>query len=423
MVRPAGRWPLPLRLYEGAADLLLPVAQVRAARRLRAGGFGPRAPERLGRASLPRPPGRLAWFHGASVGEGLSILPLATALAADGPVLVTTGTAGSARVLGPRLPPGALHHFAPLDAGQPVRRFLDAWRPDLAVFAESEIWPRTLRETAARGIPLALVGARLSPRSRDRWARLGHSARALLGLFDRIWTQDEDGRAALLSLGADPARTAVGGNLKAAALPPPDRAERAALSAALGGAPVWTALSTHPGEEEAVLDAHARLRARLPGARLVLAPRHPERGGEVAALAQARGLPLGQRSRGEGWAEAGLLADTLGEAGLWLRLSPVAFLGASLVPRGGHNPWEPAACGTALLMGPSRGTIAADWAALAAAGAAAEVRDAPSLAEAVAALLSDPARAAAMGAAGRALWQAQAGRAEAIARALHGMRG
>jgi 3-deoxy-D-manno-octulosonic-acid transferase len=416
-------WPAPLRLYGAVADAMLRPAFRRASARLGAQGVPPaRQRERLGEATCPRPGGRLVWFHAASVGESLSVLPLVRVMTEGAAVLVTTGTASSAAILAGRLPEGVLHQFAPLDAKGPLARFLDHWRPDLAVMVESEIWPQTLRAVRARGVPLVLMNARMSARTLRAWGRMPRSARAVLGLFDRIVAQSEAGRDALLALGADAARVSVGGNMKAVAPPPPaDPAEMARLRAVLDGAPVWAAVSTHPGEEEAVVAAHRPVLARHPKARLILVPRHPERATDIRALIARGGFAATVRSEGGVPDGAVHLADTLGETGLWFRLAPVVFLGGSLVPVGGHNPWEAAQCGAALLMGPLRETVEADMAELEGAGAALTVRDADALGEAVAGLLGDPARQAAMGEAGRMVAARQGSRVEAIARDLMGL--
>ena len=411
-----GGWPLPLRLYGLATGVLLRAAYGRASRRLAEGGVAPgRRRERLGFATAERPPGKLVWFHAASVGESLSVLPLVERVVGEAQVLVTTGTAASAEVLAKRLPPGARHQFAPLDAKGPVERFLGHWRPDLAVFVESEIWPVTLREAHVRGVPLVMMNARLSERSLRSWGRAPQTARALLGLFARIVTQTEGTREALVALGVEPGRVTVGGNMKAAAPPPPDDAgERARIAGELEDAPVWAAVSTHPGEEEAVLEAHRRVRERHPGARLVLVPRHPVRAEEVAGLVRQAGFGVTRRIEGGRPTEAVYLADTMGETGLWFRLCPAVFLGGSLVPVGGHNPWEVVQCGAALLTGPLRETVRADVAALEAEGAAVTV-SAEELGERVAALLGDPERLEAMRDAGRRMAAAQEGRTEALA--------
>jgi 3-deoxy-D-manno-octulosonic-acid transferase len=380
-------------------DLALPVLRRRVARRLAEGGVAAaRAAERDGRASLPRPRGRVVWVHGVSVGECLSALPLIEALIAlrpDWHVLMTSVTAASAEVVAPRLPPGVLHQFAPLDAGPAIRRFLDHWQPALAVFVESELWPQTLEALAGRGVPVALVNARLSARSAGRWRRFGRTARQVVGRFALIHCQDAATAAVLNELGpAGGAVAFVGPNLKAAArLGPPDPAALAAMRAAIGGREVWVAASTHPGEEAAVLAAQAQLVARWPGLLLILAPRHPARRGEIAALIAGAGLR--HAARGSGAALPGprdqvYLADTLGEMALWYDLAPVVFLGGSWVPVGGHNPFEPAAAGAVVLHGPMNANFEAVFAALDGAGGGESVADRAELVDAVGRLLGDP---------------------------------
>lgn len=396
--------PLPLILWRWAATAAGPLMARRIGARLRAAGVAPdRIAERRGIATRPRPPGALIWLHGASVGESLSILPLIAALMAARPgltCLVTTGTATSAAILGQRLPAGALHQFAPLDSPAYVRRFLRHWRPDLLVTVESELWPVMLGECDRAGIPRALVNARLSEGSLRNWQRFPATARALLAPFRLVTAQTGPVAAALQALGAGAVRVAA--DMKATAeAPPADPAILAGLRAVIGTRPVWAAVSTHPGEEDVVLAAHAQVRKALPEALLILCPRHPERGEAIAALS-----PMSRRSRGEAPSGAVWLADTLGETGLWYRLAGVTFLGGSFAPVGGHNPWEVARCGGALLHGPHVANAAGAYATLDAAGAAAVV-DAAGLGPAVAALLADPARARAMGQAGLAAARSQ----------------
>ncbi|MDT8345718.1 MAG: glycosyltransferase N-terminal domain-containing protein, partial [Thermohalobaculum sp.] len=357
----------------------------------------------------PRPPGPLVWLHGASVGEALSILPLIAALRRAAPgigVLVTTGTVTSAARIAPELPSGALHQFVPVDTAAAVGRFLDHWRPDLAIWVESEFWPRLMTETARRGTPMLLVNARVSAASAARWRRLPGMARALVGLFARIVTQDAPTQARLVAMGADPGRVAEGGNLKMLAEPPgADAATLARLRAAIGARPVWLAASTHPPEEAIALAAHRLLAAQMPGLLTIVAPRHPDRGDALAGTLAAPGVRVARRARGAlPDPETGIyLADTLGEMGLWLRLAPVAFIGGSLADRGGHNPFEPAALGVAILHGPHVANFAPAYAALTAAGGATVVADAATMAGAVARLLHDPAARAAQTAAAEAV--------------------
>nr|WP_249219292.1 3-deoxy-D-manno-octulosonic acid transferase [Loktanella sp. SALINAS62] len=411
-----------LRLYAGLAALAVPLLARRLTAKLTDHGVTPaRARERFGHATQSRPDGPLIWFHGASVGETLSLLPLLTPLQAARPdvqVLITSGTASSADILSRRLPPGAMHQFAPLDTARILTRFHAHWRPDLLVLIESEIWPNTVRSCTARDVPVVLLNARLSDRSLRRWQRLGAPARWLLAQFALIVAQTDATAGNLRALGAD--RVQVGANLKAAAPPPPDDpAARATVAQALAGRPVWLAASTHAGEDAAILDAHADLRATRPDLCLILAPRHPERADDIAALCRDRSLTVTRRSQGDGPTAAVYLADTLGEMGLWYRLAPITFIAGSLGTAGGHNPWE-ACIGTAILHGPQVANCAVDYAALHRADAAQQIT-AQTLAASVAALLDDPDRAQAMAQAARICQQTQGVGTDALARLLLAM--
>ncbi len=361
-----------------------------------------RLDERLGVASRARPEGRLVWLHGASLGETVSLLPLIERFIQRGAeVLVTSGTISSARILAQRLPAGAFHQYAPLDAPKFVERFLTHWNPDIAIFAESELWPNMVSALRARGVPLVLANARISRKSVERWSRLPGAARAVFGAIDLCLAQDADNAARFLALGAPCVR--IAGNLKFDVPPPPvDGARLAEFNGAVGARPVWAAVSTHEGEEEIVLDVHAELTQQIPGLLTVIVPRHRERGAEIAALAQARGLSVGLRSRdGEARSDVAVyVADTVGELGLFFRSVGVVFMGKSLVPGGGQNPIEPAKLGCAVLYGPNVDNFNEVYGELAAAKAAARVTDAASLARATHFLLSEPARMRRMGRAG-----------------------
>lgn len=404
------------RLAASAAAPALPAWL--ALRAARGKEFPARLGERRGRSTLPRPPGPLLWIHAASVGETQSILPVLPRLRDGRPdlaVLLTTATVTAARLIPARLGlaadparsgifPGApwlIHQFAPLDVPAWIARFLDHWRPDAAAFVESELWPNLLAAVAARRIPAALINARLSPRSAARWRRAGSLATHLLGTFSIILPQSAADAARLAGLGAPP--LAPAGNLKFAAPPlPVDEAERARLAAVLGSAPVWVAASTHPGEEERVLEAHALARQALPDLRLILAPRHPERGAEVAALAHRLGFPATRRSAGEGPVGSVWVLDTLGELGLAYRLGLGAFVGGSLVAKGGQNPLEPARLGRPVALGPHTEHFAEIAAGLVSAGAASRVHTPGALADWVVRLVRDPAWREAAGKAGAA---------------------
>ena len=385
---------LPLALYRLASRLAAPmIARRMAARPGDAALPAARRRERMGHASRPRPEGPVTWLHGASVGEGLSLLPLIAALSEADPearFVVTTGTPSSAALLADRLPDRALHQFAPLDAPAAIRRFLDHWRPDRLVLAESELWPNWLAEARARSLPVALVGARLSERSLARWARLPATAAEVWGALGLVRTQTAAQAEAIRRLGiaAEP-----GPDLKAAAAPLPAGPDLDTLRTELAPRPVWAAVSTHPGEEALALAAHEALRAARPDALLLLVPRHPERAEAIARLADDP--PRRSAGARPGAADPVWLCDTLGETGTWFRLAQVVFLGGSLVPVGGHNPWEPAALGRAPLHGPHVESARAAYATLHAADAALETGP-EDLGPALRQLFDDPERREAM---------------------------
>jgi 3-deoxy-D-manno-octulosonic-acid transferase len=350
--------------------------------------------ERRGFPSRARPPGLLAWLHGASIGETVSLLPLVERLTRRGfTVLVTSGTRTSADILSRRLPPGALHQFVPLDLPAFIDRFLDHWRPDIALVAESEIWPVTILELERRDIPLVLVNARVSARTFRRWSRLPSIANALFGRIALSLAQSTADGERLAQLGAR--RVQIVGNLKYdSPAPPADPHTLAALSGMVSGRPVWVAASTHPGEEEIVARAHVALRRRHPDLLTILAPRHPQRGAEVASLCQDHGLSVSRRSTGY-FPDRGTevyVADTVGELGLLYRLSPLAFIGGSFVPHGGQNPIEPAKLGCAILHGPHVHNFSDVYAALDRAGGALPVPDEAVFVETLDYLLGTPAQ-------------------------------
>ncbi len=376
-----------IRLYGGVGLLARPGLRAMLSRRLARGKEVPeRLGERYGIATLPRPPGRLIWIHAASVGETMSVLPVIAALR-ECEVLLTTGTVTSAALAAARLPDTARHQFVPLDVPAWVERFIAHWRPDGAVFVESEIWPAALAKLDGRGIPRLLINARLSARSAARWQRLRGVARELLGGFRYIHAQSARDAANLESLGMRD--ILLWGNLKfSAPLLPVDEAALAAVTARIGG-PVWLAASTHPGEEEIVLEAHNTLLRTFPDLVTVIVPRHPDRGAAIAALA---GAP--RRGLGEAPAAGKIyVADTMGELGLFYRAAPFALVGGSLVPHGGQNIVEPARLGRAVISGPHTANFADAVGILRAAGGLVTVDGAAALADAAAAWLTNPAAA------------------------------
>lgn len=395
-----------------------PLVEAYLARRLRQGKEdADRLPERRGQASLPRPDGALAWLHAASVGEAASALILIDRLLAARPglqVLVTTGTVTSAALLRDRLPPAARHQFVPVDRPDWVAAFLDHWRPDLALWVESELWPALIAATAARGIPMVLVNARMSDRSARRWGMLPGLAREVLGRFDLCLARNAEQAERFRALGAR--KVEVTGNLKFAAAPlPAVPAAQEALHAAIGDRPVWLAASTHDGEEQAAIAAHRRVAPQHPDLLTIIVPRHPQRGAEIAALAERQGLPAARRSL-EALptpACAVYVADTLGEMGLFFGLTGqrdgIVFVGGSLTPRGGHNPLEPAHFGCAILHGPDMRNNLEMAEALAEADAALTVATSDALPGAVESLFAAPAERRRLADAARQVAQAHAG--------------
>ncbi len=385
-----------LRAYRTLTSIARPVAPMLLRMRERHGKEDPaRRNERLGQPGAPRPQGRLAWFHAASVGETNAILPLIAALREERPALsflLTTGTVTSAKLASERLGPRTVHQYAPLDAPQYVRSFLDHWRPDLAVLTESEIWPNLILETSARSIPLALVNARMTKRSFKRWRSNTGVSRPLFSRFSVVLAQNELLARRFKSLGAMSALAA--GNLKIDTPPPPvDPVALDRLRPALDGRPLLVAASTHEGEDAIVAEAHNQLRGRIPGLCTIIAPRHPERGAAIAGLLKEQGLNVAQRSLGalpERTSDA-YVADTIGELGLLYALAPVAFIGGSLVDRGGQNPIEAVRQGAAVITGPHWQNFSDTYRALLDHEAVVVVRSATELAGAAGRLLGDQA--------------------------------
>jgi len=334
-------------------------------------------------------------------------------------VLLTSGTVSSAQLAERRLPPCALHQFVPLDAPRYVTRFLDHWRPDLALLAESDLWPNLIMESAARDIPLILINGRVSERSFRRWRHLPETIGALLARFDLCLAQSADDAGRYAELGAP--RISTTGNIKLdAPAPPVDGGALAALVAAIKGRPVIAATSTHPGEESALVEAHRKLRQTFPTLLTIVAPRHPERGQDIAALAREASLAAVLRANG-GLPSADTdlyVVDTFGELGLIYRLAPIVFIGGSLVTHGGQNPIEAAKLGAAILHGPHVWNFAEIYAALDHAHGAEQVQDAGRLAASLAAWLTDAPQRQAVAAAAHRTVEALCGALERTLSAL-----
>jgi 3-deoxy-D-manno-octulosonic-acid transferase len=383
-----------LRTYQRLTRLARPAVPLLLALRERRGKEDPaRRSERFGQASVRRPDGPLIWMHAASVGETNAILPLLASLKEARPdrtILLTTGTVTSARLAGARLGATAIHQYVPLDSPRYVQAFLDHWRPELAIFCESEIWPNMILETSARGVPLALVNGRVSKTSFRRWRANATMARPIFTRFKLVLAQNDVFATRFRDLGAPQVITC--GNLKIDSPPlPVDQAKLRALATALSGRPVLLAASTHEGEEAMVFEAHARIAAALPGLATIIAPRHPDRAPQILRLAEQAKLSARLRSAGDLPDDQTdvYIADTIGELGALYTIAPLALIGGSLIERGGQNPIEAIRFDAAVLTGPHVANFADAYAALGEAKACVFVADAAALADAAIRLLGD----------------------------------
>lgn len=404
-----------LALYRAATLLAPPIAHLALTlRRAKGKEDASRLGERKGVASLPRPPGALAWLHAASVGEAQSSLVLIERLLEEFPdlyMLVTTGTVTSAAHLKNRLPPRAFHQYLPLDCPQWVTRFLDYWCPDIAFWMESELWPNLVSETMRRDIPALLVNARMSASSFRAWRRMDGMARHLISGFQACLAQTEEQAERLRQLGAR--NVSAPGNLKYSAAPLAfDQGGLESLQIEIGARPVWVAASTHNGEEVMVSNAHTALLSRIPDLLTIIAPRHPNRAAQIETVLAQRGHQCARRSSGAPITRdtAIYIADTLGELGLFYRLARIAFIGGSMANQGGHNPLEAAQLGCAIVHGPDMENFRSVADALAAEEGALTLRTAPELAAVVGEMFED-----------RDLWLARTQAAAKVARINSGV--
>lgn len=389
-----------LRAYGLLWRALAKIAPLHLRRRLKKGREDPaRWQEKLGQAGAARPDGSLIWLNAVGIGEVMALRGLIEAMGRVDPAahfLITSSARSSAEVLARNLPPRTIHQYLPLDAPAFVRRFLDHWQPDLSIWSDQELWPICAHSADQRGIPLVFVNARITPESLEKRRFIKALYRDVLARFQLVLAQDQRSADALTTLGA---RTVeVSASLKRAAPPlTADPAELTRMQAMFNGRCIWLAASTHPEDEAVAIAAQAQLFARDPRWLLILAPRDPKR---ILPLA----LPYAQRSKAQTLGtEPVYLADTFGELGLWYRLASVALIGGSFGPVEGHNPWEAAALGCAVLHGPRVANFEADFAALTAQNAAQCVIDAATLMQA----LQDP-HSAQMGRLGQSLLRDQA---------------
>ena len=341
--------------------------------------------ERLGYASLARPRGPLVWVHAASVGETIAIMPLIRELRRrEIHVLLTTGTVTSANLVQSRLADEVIHQYVPLDLKFPIKRFIAYWKPDACITAESEIWPTTVSELARRHIPQIRVNARMSDRSFERWRNYGSVAERLFEKMALVVAQSDLDAERFRDLGAWP--VIVSGNLKSDTDPPPcDEALLERYRKEIGSRQTWAAISTFEGEEKAVATVHRALKPKN-GQLTILVPRHPDRADAIEAMLKEAGLTVARRSRNDPLTPETdvFLGDSIGEMGLYLRLTEIAFVGKSLgESQGGQNPLEPAMLGCAVLSGPHVQNFRDAYQHLVRKGGARIVKDVEMLAKAV----------------------------------------
>ncbi|KAA0075475.1 3-deoxy-D-manno-octulosonic acid transferase [Tardiphaga sp. P9-11] len=347
--------PITLRAYRRLSAALTPLAPVLIRQRLKKNKEDPaRLDERRGISQIERPAGPLVWIHGASVGEVLAAAALIERLRALGMrILLTSGTVTSAEIIAKRFPTDIIHQYIPYDSPRFVARFLDHWKPSLALFIESDLWPNLIISAAKRRLPMVLINARMSQRSFPRWQKFSATIGALLGRFEICLAQSETDAERFSALGSR--SVVVTGNLKLdVQAPPGDAVKLDKLMAVTRGRPIIVASSTHPGEEEIILETHKTLTSFFPKLLTVIVPRHAHRGAEIAQMITVAGAQVALRSREE-LPHAGTdlyVADTMGELGLFYRLSPVVFIGGSLVPHGGQNPIEAVKLGASVVHGP-----------------------------------------------------------------------
>ncbi len=350
-----------LWLYKKALILGTPALNLLLASRLRKGKEDPaRIGERKGIASLPKPFGPLLWVHVASVGEAQSVLSMIALLLGQNSqlnILVTSVTKTSATLLAQKLPPRAFHQYAPVDHPDWVRRFLDHWKPDIALWVESELWPTMLTFLKKRRIPSALLNAHMSQSSFRNWKRAPALAGQLLSGFLVVLAQSPEDAGYFSHFRAN--NVVVTDNIKYAAAPLRyNEEDLAALKAAIGNRPVWLYASTHDGEEDIAAETHKALEQAHPGILTIIAPRHPERRAAIIKTMRDHGLNASLRGAQKTLpspADQVYITDTMGELGLFYKAAPLAVIGRSFSKDGGggHNPIEPALLHCAVFSGPA----------------------------------------------------------------------
>ena len=385
--------PMTLRVYRKLSSAMVPLSPALINRRLKLGKEDPaRVGERRGVSADVRPAGPLVWIHGASVGEVLAAAALIERLRAlNLRILLTSGTVTSAAIVAKRFPPDVIHQYVPYDSPRYVTRFLDHWRPSLALFIESDLWPNLILSSAARRLPMVLINGRMSQRSFPRWRRVSNTISALLGRFDVCLAQSQVDGERFAALGSR--NVVVTGNLKLdVPAPPADSAKLERLLSMTRGRPIVVAASTHPGEEDILVETHKTLAGFFPGLLTVIVPRHADRGAAIGGLITASGLKTALRSREELPSASTdiYVGDTMGEMGLFYRLAPIVFMGGSMVEHGGQNPIEAVKLGASVVHGPHVFNFSDVYEALDAAHGARRADTPDALVKQLGQLLADP---------------------------------
>lgn len=383
-----------IKTYAVLSALLYPLIVLWLKRRaMRGKEDAARMRERLGHLSMSRPQGLVVWVHAASVGEANSVMPLIEVLHDAGEdihIVLTTGTVSSASMVAKRLPTRAYHQYVPIDVPFVVRRYVKKLNPDIAIWVESEFWPNMLQQIHASNIPLYLVNARMSERSANHWRLLRSQFLRMMQWFDIVYAGSQMDKQRLHHLGVSAVQYV--GNMKydTAALPY-DPKQMSQIMQNIGDRRIWLASSTHPGEEEIVAQAHRMAREVFPDLLTLVVPRHPHRSNEICELFKREKLTISKRSKEQIiLPETDIyLADTMGELGIFYRLSGVVFMGGSLIPHGGHNPIEPAQLDCAIICGPHFHNFTSIVDDLMSEQAVVIVNDTDSLAEQVCELLRD----------------------------------
>lgn len=376
---------LALFAYRGLTGLLDPALPLLLNRRVASGKEDAgRLQERRGYASRKRPDGPLIWMHGASIGESQILLLLFEAMKAERPDLkglITTQTRTSSDLIARKGVPDLIHQMAPADTPFSVDRFLKHWSPDLAIFAEGDIWPNLVLKLDKIRIPRILVNARMTEKSFDGWQRVPALARKIFGGFETILAANmrtSDGLKAFAGR-----KVKLAGNLKyAAPAPSAEAATLAQLDAIIGSRPVLAAVSTHEGEEMLALDAWSQLKTDIPDLLLIIVPRHPDRAGGIRAALPAQNVYQRSENPLPHETDTIWLCDSFGEVGIWMRLARLVFMGGGQVGAGfhGHNPIEPMKLDRYVLSLPDVSNFQQEFDDLIAAGGASLVTDANDLA-------------------------------------------